>query len=131
MADDLAGMAAQFAGTDVRPRDAGSGVGNMLTNSFFPGATPGEGSGATSAMTFGGASGEGAGASYLAASQKLAQAAMATAMADMIFEKGLLANRINSGEGGSAATAGNYARLAVINQALGVAADDLYGNGKK
>lgn len=132
MADDLSGMAAQFTGGDVRPRDAGSGVGNMLTNSFFPGATPGEGSGATSAMSFGsGGSSEGAGSSYLAASQKLAQAATAAAMAEMILEKGILANRINSGEGGAGATAGNYARLAVINQTLGVASDDLYGNGKK
>lgn len=127
MADDLAGMSAQFTGGDVRPRDAGSAVGNMLTNSFFPGATPGEGSGATSGMTFG-ATGEGAGSSYIAASQRLAQVAAASAAASLLVEKGILANNINQGNGD---VGGQMARLAVINATIGLASGDLWGSGGK
>ncbi|MBP7253348.1 MAG: hypothetical protein KBA75_07685 [Alphaproteobacteria bacterium] len=125
MADDLAGMTAQFTGGDVRPRDAGSALGGVLTNSFFPGATPGEGTGATSAMGFGG-TGEGAGSSYIAASQRLAQVAAASAASAYLVEKGILANNLQNGNGDSA---GQLARLAVINSAMGLAAGDMWGSG--
>lgn len=124
MADDLAGMAAQFTGGDVRPRDAGSGVGNMLTNSFFPGATPGEGSGATGVLSFG-ATGEGAGSSYLAASQQLAQTAQAAALAAYTVERGILVGRIASGDTSQGTMEGQLARLAVVNIAMGKAADSM------
>lgn len=126
MADDLAGMTAQFTGGDVRPRDAGSALGGGLVNSFFPGATPGEGTGATGAMTFGGATGEGAGSSYIAASQRLAQVAAASAAAAYVVEKGILANNLKDGNGDAA---GQLARLAVINSAMGLAAGDMWGTG--
>lgn len=128
MAEDFSGMTAQFTGGDVRPRDAGSAIGGGLVNSFFPGATPGEGTGATSAMTFGGATGEGAGSSYLAASQQLAKTAMESAAAAYLVEKGILANNIQNGNGD---TAGQLARLAVINSAMGLAAGDMWGGGNK
>ncbi len=128
MAEDFSGMTAQFTGGDVRPRDAGSATGNMLTNSFFPGATPGEGSGATSALTFGGATGEGAGSSYIAASQNLASVAKASAAAAYMVEKGILASNLQNGVGDSA---GQLARLAVINGAIGLASGDMWGGGDK
>jgi hypothetical protein len=126
MAEDFSGMTAQFTGGDVRPRDAGSATGNLLTNSFFPGATPGEGTGATGALTFGGGTGEGAGSSYIAASQNLAKVAAASAAAAYLVEKGILANNLQNGNGDAA---GQLARLAVINGAMGLAAGDMWGSG--
>lgn len=131
MADDLAGMSSQFTGGDVRPRDAGSVLGNLATNTFFPGATPSsDGSGVTGPMGFG-ATGEGAGAGYLAASQKLAAVAAETAALALVAEKAILAGRISRNEGDAQSLAGGLARVAVINATLGLASDNLFGDGKK
>ena len=129
MADDLAGMAAQFTGGDVTPRAADTPLGSFLTNTLMPGATPGVGTGDLAPLSFG-ATGEGAGSGYLAASQKLAEVAAAAALADYVVEKGILATRIGQGDQGDGSFAGQMARLAVINTALGFAADDL-GSTKK